>query len=32
MLTKLENIEDMYYDEDTDMLIRLIKLRKFLWI
>jgi hypothetical protein len=32
ILTMLDNIEQSQYDEDTDMLIRLIKLRRHLWI
>jgi hypothetical protein len=28
---KIQDLEDHYYEEDTEMLIRLIKIRKSLW-
>jgi hypothetical protein len=30
--SEINRIENMYYDEDTEMLIRLIKIRNFLWV
>lgn len=32
ILNKLDEIEESQYNEDTDMLVRLIKLRRHLWI